>query len=251
MWKVIVSQKKRGFTLIELLVVIAIISLLVSILLPSLKMAKEAANRSVCMSNMHQLCTAMLLYAEDYRGLLPPFTTKDETDKIVPTTSFARYAGCNSRKSGIGCMLGPHPYWMPSEYISNLDMLFCPGDFLYAPERYEGVGLGPGELGDGRSYYTGYLYIYICRAEHEDRTHQWFGMGRFSNQCDPVRIIGMEHPHFNPPHWHTNDGPFWHLNGRNYLRLDGSVFFISEAELESKFDVYRSAWKPYLLFLEE
>ena len=48
------ARRMRGFTLIELLVVIAIISLLVSILIPSLKRAKELARRAVCASNLHQ-----------------------------------------------------------------------------------------------------------------------------------------------------------------------------------------------------
>ena len=56
---------KRGFTLIELLVVIAILALLVSILVPSLKQAKEAAQRAVCLSNLRHLGIAYHLYAEE------------------------------------------------------------------------------------------------------------------------------------------------------------------------------------------
>ena len=59
-------MKKRGFTLIELLVVIAIIALLLSILMPSLRKAKEVARRVVCSSNMKQLALGNLVYAAEY-----------------------------------------------------------------------------------------------------------------------------------------------------------------------------------------
>ncbi len=65
------GQSPRGFTLIELLVVIAIIALLVSILLPSLKTAKELARSVVCLSNLKSTGTAIFLYANDYDELLP------------------------------------------------------------------------------------------------------------------------------------------------------------------------------------
>lgn len=63
------TTKQKGFTLIELLVVIAIISLLVSILLPSLKRAKELAQRSACAINQRGMVMAALLYTNDFDGL--------------------------------------------------------------------------------------------------------------------------------------------------------------------------------------
>jgi prepilin-type N-terminal cleavage/methylation domain-containing protein/prepilin-type processing-associated H-X9-DG protein len=56
-------SKSTAFTLIELLIVIAILSLLVSILLPSLSRAKQLARRTICGSNIRHLALTNTLYA--------------------------------------------------------------------------------------------------------------------------------------------------------------------------------------------
>ena len=68
-------QKRRamsGFTLVELLVVIGIIALLIAVLLPALQRAKENANSVKCSSNMRQLGTAFVAYAQDHQNKFPP-----------------------------------------------------------------------------------------------------------------------------------------------------------------------------------
>ncbi len=64
-------MKRSGFTLIELLVVIAIISLLVSILLPSLNKAKEMARDLVCLTNLKSIGLQLHLHANDTDGKFP------------------------------------------------------------------------------------------------------------------------------------------------------------------------------------
>jgi prepilin-type N-terminal cleavage/methylation domain-containing protein len=62
---------RGGFTLIELLVVIAIIVLLMSILIPSLRMAKELAKQTVCAGNLKGYGTVATMFGGERNGILP------------------------------------------------------------------------------------------------------------------------------------------------------------------------------------
>ncbi len=79
---------KKGFTLIELLVVIAIIALLLAILLPSLRMAKEQSRRMICATNLKALGTGFALYADAYDEKAIPNCYMDGTETYNITASW-------------------------------------------------------------------------------------------------------------------------------------------------------------------
>ena len=98
-------RRDRGFTLIELLVVIAIIAILAAILFPVFARAREKARQTSCLSNMKQIATASMMYAQDY----------DETYALTALD-------CRGHFSATYTM------WqeMLQPYVKNWQILMCP-----------------------------------------------------------------------------------------------------------------------------
>jgi prepilin-type N-terminal cleavage/methylation domain-containing protein/prepilin-type processing-associated H-X9-DG protein len=84
-----VTRTKTGFTLIEILIVIAIIAILAGILLPVLGVARERARRMNCGSNLRQIGSACLVFAESNNQKFPNINNNDNGSrvlgKLVPT----------------------------------------------------------------------------------------------------------------------------------------------------------------------
>lgn len=67
------SRSRVGLTLLELLIVMAIVSVLAAILFPVFQSGRRMAHRSVCLSNLHQIHLALMLYSDDYDTTYPSF----------------------------------------------------------------------------------------------------------------------------------------------------------------------------------
>jgi prepilin-type N-terminal cleavage/methylation domain-containing protein/prepilin-type processing-associated H-X9-DG protein len=105
------TRRSRGFTLVELLVVISIIALLIAILLPSLKRARDQAKDTVCRSNLHQLGLTVEYYLHDSGGRLPWIKgTKNKETGLYNKAPFRQY----------------HQIFQFWPYLKDLDIYICP-----------------------------------------------------------------------------------------------------------------------------
>jgi prepilin-type N-terminal cleavage/methylation domain-containing protein len=141
-------MQRRAFTLIELLIVIAIIAVLAAILFPVFAQAREQARKTTCASNMKQIATGTLLYAQDYDELFPgssadaQFASKSGPKGVSVNWGFD--VSCDAKKpdGSPGCLYGALNYggtrrsycctWqsgglaMIRSYMKSEAVMFCP-----------------------------------------------------------------------------------------------------------------------------
>ena len=123
----------KRFTLIELLVVIAIFGILTSMLLPSLKNAKRSSYSVVCMSNLRQLGTWSMIFADEHNGILPHSSSNDE----AISSSANRYWDNSVYKESEKFT---HFYTMWVDYDMPKEGLNCPQARIELQPRYSGEG---------------------------------------------------------------------------------------------------------------
>ena len=125
----------KKFTLLELIIVISVLGILISLLLPSLRLSREKAKAAVCQSNQSQLGKGITSFATQNDLTMPNLTGVGQTIQINWRIQIAPYLGIQEPF--------PHP-WEKLAY----GPFKCPVANLTSTQRYYETGIGyNGRLG--------------------------------------------------------------------------------------------------------
>jgi prepilin-type N-terminal cleavage/methylation domain-containing protein len=242
-------NRARAFTLVELLVVIGIIALLVAILLPALRRAKEAANSAQCSSNQRQLMMGFLMFANEHKGHLPGNYWDAQAQQPDPEKR-DWLLGDNPGQGNPAQQLADGPEkGTIYRYVNNKAVYLCPSTVQDS--------LNAGFGSNGKFDYAAFIVFSGARLTNIKAMSRFEWNGRIDIM--PTPIICEEDPrggvnggnvegghcntdkmaHNHPASgWDTVNGNKVAKGGSYYASIDGSVHFYKEPLLADSW-----AWK--------
>jgi prepilin-type N-terminal cleavage/methylation domain-containing protein len=183
-------KRQTGFTLVELLVVVSVIALLIAILLPSLRSARDQAKLLACRNNLRSIWTGILMYAQESNDRVPYLTNPNLLDKMAdpfdpkhPTaigTALGKYVNpkswrCPSAVNGYPAVPGK---WKLTYTLNTADYFNFTNPIPYDRDRH----------------------AYSRTPEDPAMKNYWHFDGRPMRLLDGRRYVANPHPHGNQNH---------------------------------------------------
>ncbi len=253
----------KAFTLVELMVVIGIIALLMSFLLPMISRARDSANTTACLGNMHQIGLAMIMYAGDNDGQVPYVKPL-----LHQSGTYGAYGIGGGPAPGLGDGKGgaitydnpTAPNLIPAPQNRPLNKYMSPTiyDDVIAGQPYKGVyhyeiWKCPSDQGEGISQYypksdilptlwevmgTSYLfndynYSFEFAADKPDYVDCMWNRKKISRITQSSRVIAFYEPPAKPIMYGTSSGVLfrWHntssQSGSYDFKNPGTAGFVS------------------------
>ena len=208
----------KKFTLIELLVVVAIIGILASFLLPSLSKARMTSRIAVCKSNLKQVYTAQVLFADDNEGMV--FTNHQGPEWMTLTvynyyTGNNDWANVNIHSDGSPFLepyLGPRDsavYACPATEIDQSSDYYLTNKWNFKDRSYEGF------MDRNGGYPVTWDEVYVLGFDAD--TNNWTFWAEKTRKPFVVDAFSQSGGLAGDSQFHNNTGNY------NLLVTDGSV----------------------------
>ncbi|MBL8764166.1 MAG: DUF1559 domain-containing protein [Phycisphaerae bacterium] len=241
------SRAAGAFTLIELLVVIAIVALLITLLLPALRFARESGRGVKCLSNQRQIGMALVMYADTNREWIPRESGTSETPQerakgiLNPQWAFVvrpfldPAARSDQNDGGLADRYARAEYYQdPSRRPDGHNIHYIDNGltFIGPDQVVNGDGKPPGKL--GRYLFASTTMWLTCFADDPDRvqSRDWYAAGNderaiaiYYDTFLRSHIVGLPNGNGNAL-TRQRIAPRRHGNGANGIFLDGHAAIV-------------------------
>ena len=225
--------RRFGFTLVELLVVIGIIAVLISILLPTMNRAREAARRTACLSNLRSIHQAYLIYGRNWKDAAPIGSIAGDAPDEQSQNNYSCVRGGKYTVFGFlfedqmgpngVTRLEPRIFYCPS-YTGRLHLYNDDGNLWYNPPNSytlngtvrTGYGARPDPLWR-KPIPPATVYIPVMSKLHELKNQ-----AIFSDICNGPEVAGL-----------YDRLSLGHKQGLNVLYANGSAKWISCSAIDA------------------